>query len=125
MTFNHHVTDLCSKASQKLHALARVGNYMDLKQRKLIVNTSILSQFGYCPLVWMFHNRTLNNRINRIYERALRIIYQDHNSSLDELLTTTDTSLTIHHGNIKTVCIDRTIQNSLWRSTKNEISLSN
>ena len=105
MTFNPHVTNLCSKASQKLHALARVGNYMDLKQRKLIVNTFILSQFGYCPLVWMFHNRTLNNRINRIHERALRIIYQDKNSSFDELLTT-DNSYTIHHRNIQTVCIE-------------------
>ena len=78
---------------------------MDLKQRKLIVNTFILSQFGYCPLVWMFHNRTLNNRINRIHERALRIIYQDKNSSFDELLTT-DNSYTIHHRNIQTVCIE-------------------
>ena len=25
---------------------------------------SIESQFGYCPLVWTFHSRTLNNRIN-------------------------------------------------------------
>ena len=33
------------------------------------------SQFGYCPLIWMFHSRTLNKRINRIYERALRIVY--------------------------------------------------
>ena len=78
---------------------------MDLKQRKLIVNTFILSQFGYCPLVWMFHNRTLNNRINRIHERALRIIYQDKNSSFDELLTR-DGSFTIHHRNVQTLCIE-------------------
>ena len=31
------------------------------------------SQFGYCPLIWMFHSRGLNNKINRIHERALRI----------------------------------------------------
>ena len=35
----------------------------------------------------MFHNRKLNNHINRIHERALRIVYQDHNSTFEELLT--------------------------------------
>ena len=33
----------------------------------------INSQFSYCPLVWMFHNRMLNNRINKILERASRM----------------------------------------------------
>ena len=46
----------------------------------------IESQFGYCPLVWMFCNRTLNARINRIHERALRIVYNDYDSSFVELL---------------------------------------
>ena len=32
-----------------------------------------MSQFGYCPLVWMYHSRGLNNKINNIHERALRI----------------------------------------------------
>ena len=32
-------------------------------------------QFRYCPLVWMFHSRNLNNKINRIHERALRVTY--------------------------------------------------
>ena len=33
----------------------------------------------------MFHNRKLNNHINCIYERALRIVHQDHTSIFDEL----------------------------------------
>ena len=32
----------------------------------------------------MFDNRKLNNHINRIHERALRIVYQDYNSTFDE-----------------------------------------
>ena len=35
----------------------------------------INSQFGYCPIVWMFHNRTLNRRINDIHERSLRLVH--------------------------------------------------
>ena len=41
----------------------------------------IESQLGYCSLVWMFHNRNLNNKVNRIHEKALRITYIDKSSS--------------------------------------------
>ena len=68
MTFNDHVSDICTKASQKLHALTRISNYMTFNQRKTIMTSFILSQFGYCPLVWMFHSKKLHNRINNIHE---------------------------------------------------------
>ena len=53
----------------------------------------------------MFHNRTLNNRINRIHERALRIVYNDYDSSFDKLLEK-DNSVTIHHRNIQALAIE-------------------
>ena len=73
---------------------------MRFEQRKCIVNSFITSHFSYWPLVWMLHSRRLNNRINHIHERALRIIYQDYNSSFKELLRK-DSSLTIHQRNLK------------------------
>ena len=85
LTFHEHVSELCSKASQKLHALSRVSQYMNIDQRKLVMRAFISSQFGYCPLVWMFHSRKLNNRINKIHERSLRIVYNAEVSSFDEL----------------------------------------
>ena len=36
LTFSDHVKNLCTKASQKLHALSRVSNFMTLKQRKIL-----------------------------------------------------------------------------------------
>ena len=104
-TFNEHVKSICSKASQKVHALSRVSNFMSLSQRKTIMKTFILSHFGYCPLVWMFHSRQLNHRINRLHERALRIVYRDESSSFEELLMT-DESFTIHERNIQTLAIE-------------------
>ena len=56
LDFNTHVTKLCSKAGQKIHALARISNFMSIKQKLLIMNTFIPSQFGYCPLIWMCHS---------------------------------------------------------------------
>ena len=76
LTFEEDVEELCKKASQKVSALARISSLMRFQQRKRIAKPFITSHFFYCPLVWMFHSRRLNNRINHIHKRALRIIYQ-------------------------------------------------
>ena len=82
LTFNKHIGNLCKKASQKLHALARISKYMDKDKLRTIMKAFITSQFGYCPLVWMYHSRKLNNRINKIQERALRLVYNDNKKAL-------------------------------------------
>ena len=61
--------------------------------------TFITSQFNYSPLVWMCHSRGLNNRINNLHERALRIVYQDKKSDFETLLKN-DKSVTIHVRNL-------------------------
>ena len=60
----------------------------------------ILSQFNYCPLVWMFCDRTLNNKVNRIHERALRITYKDMRSDFDTMLLR-DNAVPIHIRNLQ------------------------
>ena len=63
LNFDYHVNTLLKKANKKYHALARVCNYMDTKNRHVLMNAFITSQFSYCPLAW-----TMNNRIN--YEQS-------------------------------------------------------
>ena len=86
LNFNDHVTNLCKKGNQKLHALARISKYLNEDKLKVIMKTFIQSQFNYCPLVWMFHNRTLNNNINKLHERDLKIVYKNENLAFQELL---------------------------------------
>ena len=62
-------------------------------------------QFSYCPLIWMFCSRSMNRKINRIHERALRLVYQNYTSTFEELLKT-DNSLSFHHRNIHQVAIE-------------------
>ena len=100
LDLNTHVSNLCKKASQKLHALTRIAPYMKIDKLRILMKAFIESQFNYCPLVWMFHNRTTNNRINRIHERALRIAYKDDTSSFEQLLIK-DNTFTIHERNIQ------------------------
>ena len=71
------------------------------KKRPVLMNAFITSQFSYCPLVWMFHSRTLNNRISKIYEKALRLVYKNETfSSFDDLLKK-DKSVSIHQKNLQ------------------------
>ena len=71
LKFDNHVKRLCDKASLKVHALSRISNFMSSDKIEMFMKAFILSQFNYCPLIWMFHSRELNNRINHIHERAL------------------------------------------------------
>ena len=83
--FDQHISSI-SKASKKLHALGRIATFMSFNKRRTLMKAFIESQFSYCPLIWVFHSRTMNNKINRIHERALRLVSSDHVFSLDELL---------------------------------------
>jgi len=105
LTFESHINNLCKKASAKLNALARIAGYMDIPKRRIIMKSFITSQFGYCPLIWMFHNRRLNSKINSIHERALRITYGDRISTFEELLVK-DNSVSIHHRNLQVLATE-------------------
>ena len=48
----------------------------------------------------MFHTRQLKNRTYNLHEKALRVTYQDSNSSFSELLNL-DQSVSIHYRSIK------------------------
>ena len=105
LNFNSHVNKICRKAGQKLHALARLSVFMSIDQRKVIMNAFISSHFSYCPLIWMCYSRSLNTQINKIHERALRIVYSDNVSSFEKLLEISK-SVTIHHRNIQLLAVE-------------------
>ena len=54
LKFGMHVSKLCKKASHKLHALARISNYMCQDKLRILMKAFFESQFGYCPLVSCF-----------------------------------------------------------------------
>ena len=58
------------------------------------------SQFSYCPLGWMYHSRTNNNKMKRLHDRCLRVVYNDKQSSFNESLEKDD-SVSIHMRNIQ------------------------
>ena len=86
LKFEEHINKICNIVNKKLNALHRIGSHMSLDKRKMLLRAFIESQFSYCPLIWMFHSRTLNNKIKRLHEKALRIVCGDYKSKFDELL---------------------------------------
>ena len=100
LNFNCHLENTLKKASKKVQVLARITPYMSIPKRKLLMNSFFTSQFNYCPLTWMCHSRTMNNKINRLHERCLRIVHSDKTSSFQKLLEK-DGSATRHTRNLQ------------------------
>ena len=78
---------------------------MELSKRKLLRDAFFTSQFSYCPLIWMFHSRSNNRKINMLHERCLSIIYNDQQSPFTELLNKGNSG-SIHFRNIQRLAIE-------------------
>ena len=101
MVFEEHIRKVLLKGNQKLHALMRVAKYMTTEKLRVIMKSFIESQFKYCPLVWMFYSKKMHNRIDKLHERALRVVYKnDDDLSFEELLVK-DKSFSVHDRNLQ------------------------
>ena len=100
LTFDDHISDICKKTGRKISALARVTPYIGIAKKRILMNAFFTSQFSYCPLVWTYHSRTNNNKMNRLHDRCLRVVYNDKQSSFNELLEKDD-SVSIHMRNMQ------------------------
>ena len=78
---------------------------MNFAKRRLLETGFFYSKFNYCQLVWMYHNRTNNNKINSVHERCLRLIYNKKKSSFEDLLQK-DGFVCIHHRNLGTLAVE-------------------
>ena len=105
LNFNNHLQKILKKANQKVHVLARITPNISISKRKLVMNFFFISQFNYCPLVQMCHSRLMNNKINRLHEKCLCIVYSEKTSSFKELLDK-DGSVTIQARNLQVLATE-------------------
>ena len=105
LSFDKHIQQICSRASAKLKALARITPFMNITKRKILMNAFFNAHFSYCPLTWMFHSRKLDNKINKLHEGCLRIVYNNNTSTYEELLET-DNSVSVHFRNVQSLAIE-------------------
>ena len=88
LSFSGHIESICKIAGKKLNSLSRQCTILPLIKIKvkILMSAFFISQFSYCPLVWMFCSRGLNNKINSLYYRSLQIVYRDFISTFQQLL---------------------------------------
>ena len=58
--FEKHINIICQTANRKLNALVRLILYMKLEKKRMLIDAFFISQFNYCPIIWMCHSRALN-----------------------------------------------------------------
>ena len=101
LSFNAHTKRICSKDnSDKINTLRRIRRFISIEKAKLLYEAFLKSIFNYCPLIWMFCSKEYNNLINKTHKRALRVVYQENDSSLNDLLKI-DNSTTVHVKNLR------------------------
>ena len=54
LSFEQHVSFICSKASKKLYALGSIASFMSFEKRKTLMKIFIESKLNYCPLISTF-----------------------------------------------------------------------
>ena len=99
LTFKKHIANICSLANNRLRALTRIRRYLSTEQTKYLSEAYIMSTFKYCPLIWMFCNKTSNNQINKIHKLTLRLVYGMQDANFEDLLLK-DNSWNFHESNI-------------------------
>ena len=88
LKFDTHVETICKNAHRKLNILSRITNYMKLLKSSILVDIC-----------------SLNKKINRLYERCLRVIYNDKRFNFEELLNKNNSS-SQHYDNIHALAIE-------------------
>ena len=89
----------------KSKALIRIRNNLTTKQAKILYTSFIISNFNYCPLVWMFSRKEGNRLLERAHCRALRGLTNNFTSEYTELLCQAN-EIKIHRANLEKLALE-------------------
>ena len=92
LEFDKYISKICRKATNQLNALYRLGKYLNLQQRVVLVKSFILAYFNYCPIVWHFCSCKNTAKMERIHKRGLKFMPNDFTSDYETLMTKANTS---------------------------------
>ena len=66
----------------------------------------VMSNFQYCPLIWLFCSKAADNLINRATKHAMGIIYNNDNEKALDALLQRDGTLTIRKKNLQRLMVE-------------------
>ena len=70
LKFDIHIDNICKQVNKKVCCLYRIRRFLNVDNAQRLCNAFVLSNFNYCPLIWMVCNKTLDGKINTV-QRAL------------------------------------------------------
>jgi hypothetical protein len=95
LSFDMHVRQICRKVGQQINVLKRLAKKMDVAGKLALYKSFMLCHFNYCPIVWTFCGKGNIKIMEKLQERALRLIFNDNISSYSDLLNKSQMS-TLH-----------------------------
>ena len=86
LNFKAHIRNICQTNSCQINALKRISNFLNKQCRMNVYKSFIKANFNYCPMVWMFCGKTNLNKLEKLQERALAVVYGDNSLDYDDML---------------------------------------
>ena len=90
LNFNSHVSNMFNKAGRQLNVLQRLKGSLDYASRLSLYKSFIMSNFNYCPIVWMFTSKSSLSKLEDIQKHALWFVLDEYTSDYHELLNKAD-----------------------------------
>ena len=105
LNFDLHVSNICKKAARQINVLLRLSKFLTTETKILIYKSFIKSSFNFCPLVWHFCSKTSSAKMEKLQYRALRLVFNDFDSSYETLLERVNMP-TLHISRIRLIAVE-------------------
>ena len=86
LSFSDNKSDVCKKASRMVGVLRRLRKMIGCEAKLQLYRTAILPHLTYCHIVWHFCKQSDRRKLERVQERALRVVFNSKTESYEELL---------------------------------------
>ena len=75
LNFNGRISELCKRTSSRIEVLICLRNLIPEKAKRQIDKAAIFPHLTYCHLSWHFCRASDRRKIERVQERALRVVF--------------------------------------------------
>ena len=93
LSFSQHISIITKKAARQINALQRISKNIDYEGRLRIYEAFVASNFVYCSIAYNSYSPSQDRMIEKLNERALRLVCNDYESNYNDLLTKTGKSM--------------------------------
>ena len=88
LSWGSHIEKLIKKVASGVGALRRIRSFVPFETLKLIFNVLVRPRFDYCSVMWANYNLTRSYKLQRLQNRAARILnFSSYDSDVEDLIS--------------------------------------